>query len=131
MPWRTAALRSTNTWWPCDTASRTLPGAMPTRYSWTLISFGTPMRIKLAPELTRGPSCSRSPRRHQQLWLRHILHQIGQRLEPARYRAAVGPVEQLHRVGDRNLHAGCQLHDAADIARRHRVGSDALDVGDL
>src|SRR5436853_216098 len=45
MPWRAAASCTTNTWWPCSTASRTLGGVMPTRYSWTLISFGTPMRI--------------------------------------------------------------------------------------
>src|SRR5271165_412561 len=33
---------STITRWPCATSSRAEPGISPTRYSWVLISFGTP-----------------------------------------------------------------------------------------
>ena len=40
-----AAPACTNTSCPCATASRTLAGTRPTRYSWTFTSFGTPMRI--------------------------------------------------------------------------------------
>ena len=36
---------STVTWCPAATYSRTAPGVSPTRYSWTLISLGTPTRI--------------------------------------------------------------------------------------
>src|SRR5262245_258345 len=129
MPCRRAAPRSTNTWWPWATASRTLPGAMPTRYSCTLISFGTPMRMKIAPEPRLAQFAS--PLHQDQLWLRPRLHLMGQGLGTARYRAAVGPVEQLDRVGDRNIHANSQLHDAADVTGRHRVGPYALDMGDL
>ncbi len=42
-------LCSTITSWPCATASRTLPGTMPTRFSRTLISFGTPIRMRALP----------------------------------------------------------------------------------
>src|SRR5665213_141445 len=37
---------STNTAWPRAVSSRTAAGVMPTRYSWFLISLGTPMRMK-------------------------------------------------------------------------------------
>src|SRR5271166_6674289 len=36
---------STSTWWPARTNSRTPAGTNPTRYSWILISFGTPIFI--------------------------------------------------------------------------------------
>src|SRR4051794_3951338 len=47
------ALVSTITSWPCVTSSRTLAGTSPTRYSWVLISFGTP--ISIAPALRPNP----------------------------------------------------------------------------
>src|SRR3954453_3188545 len=47
------ALASTITSWPCVTSSRTLAGTRPTRYSWALISFGTP--ISIAPALRPNP----------------------------------------------------------------------------
>src|SRR5579884_1470101 len=39
------AVVSMNSSWPWATSSATDAGVRPTRYSWTLISFGTPMRI--------------------------------------------------------------------------------------
>src|SRR5665213_2308366 len=39
------AIVSTNTSWPREVSSRTAGGVMPTRYSWFLISFGTPTRM--------------------------------------------------------------------------------------
>src|SRR5262245_64300133 len=42
------APRSTVTRWPCATSSRALVGVNPTRYSWTLISFGTPMSMPVS-----------------------------------------------------------------------------------
>src|SRR5271154_623850 len=36
------ASASTITLWPCAISSRAEPGISPTRYSWVLISFGTP-----------------------------------------------------------------------------------------
>src|SRR3954471_1719460 len=40
---------------PCETSSATDAGVRPTRYSWTLISFGTPIRIySLAPAVLVG-----------------------------------------------------------------------------
>src|ERR1035438_10866639 len=36
---------STSTWWPARANSRTPAGTNPTRYSWILISFGTPIFI--------------------------------------------------------------------------------------
>ena len=35
----------TSTWCPCAVSSRTLAGVRPTRYSWFLISLGTPMSM--------------------------------------------------------------------------------------
>src|SRR5665647_2815630 len=35
----------TNTEWPCEVSSRTLAGVRPTRYSWFLISLGSPTRM--------------------------------------------------------------------------------------
>ncbi len=49
-----------------------------------------------------------------------------------RRRAARSPVEQFHRVNDRQ--AGCtlrDLHQAADISGRHDVGLDLADVHDF
>src|SRR5438477_12415651 len=44
---------STSTRWRCATISRTLAGVSPTRYSWSLISFGTPISIANAPAVAR------------------------------------------------------------------------------
>src|SRR5689334_12113884 len=130
MPCRRAAFFSTNTCCPCATASRTLPGAMPTRYSWTLISFGTPMRIASLPSSLGASSIGSGGRQHE-LSFRHVLHVRSQRLQAARHRPTVGPVDQFHGMGDRNIHAKHQLLNAADIAGRHRVGANTFDVGDL
>src|SRR5687768_13572504 len=43
------ALVSTITSWPPAVSSATDAGVRPTRYSWTLISLGTPTRISSAP----------------------------------------------------------------------------------
>src|SRR5690606_16496762 len=58
------ALLWTSTSWPCLTASRTLAGAMPTRYSWFLISLGTPMSISRNP-LSMGVEHGRRPARNR------------------------------------------------------------------
>src|SRR5688572_28316407 len=39
--------RCTITWWPWPTSSRAPAGVRPIRYSWFLISFGTPISIEL------------------------------------------------------------------------------------
>src|SRR5262245_30884609 len=139
MPWRAAAPFSTSTSCPWATASRTEAGVMPTRYSWTLISLGTPMRI--GPPFGKGewgvgsgkaPALPLLPAppflsRHgvERPCLRHLVHVPGQVLQPARHRAAVGPVEQLHGMGDGNVHRRPQLGDAADVAGGHHVRSHA------
>src|SRR5688572_9917140 len=41
--------RCTITWWPCATSSRAPAGVRPMRYSWFLISLGTPMSIFRPP----------------------------------------------------------------------------------
>src|SRR5436305_4245128 len=46
MPRPAAAPASTITSWPCARYSRTEAGVAPTRYSSSLISFGTPMRME-------------------------------------------------------------------------------------
>src|SRR3954447_4337216 len=58
------ALVSTITSWPCVTSSRTLAGTSPTRYSWVLISFGTPISIAPAPRPNTGnyPSLGLPPK---------------------------------------------------------------------
>src|SRR4051794_3244045 len=58
------ALVSTITSWPCVTSSRTLAGTSPTRYSWVLISFGTPISIAPAPRPNPGtyPSLVLAPK---------------------------------------------------------------------
>ena len=47
-PMPSPAPRSTMTSWPCRTTSFTLSGVRPTRYSWFLISLGTPMSMEAA-----------------------------------------------------------------------------------
>ena len=39
--------RCTITWWPCAHSSRTPAGVRPMRYSWFLISLGTPISMEL------------------------------------------------------------------------------------
>src|SRR5258708_7553121 len=70
MPAPSPALFSTRTWWPFRVSSRTVEGTRPTRYSLSLISFGTPTSI-FAPDVTyraapkigfgRAKSTSRAP----------------------------------------------------------------------
>ena len=52
----TPALVSTTTSWPAAVSSATEAGVRPTRYSWTLISLGTPTRIFRAPLIKTGGS---------------------------------------------------------------------------
>src|SRR2546423_2306378 len=134
MPWRAAASCSTKTCCPCSTASRTAAGVMPTRYSWTLISFGTPIRIaglRASKILVSPPSAKPSGDGEQRLGLGHVLHVLGERFEPPGHGAAVSPIQQLHGVGDGNVHAARELRDAADVAGRYQIGPHAADVGDL
>src|SRR5438128_2144582 len=134
MPWRAAASCSTKTWCPCSTASRAAAGVMPMRYSWTLISFGTPMRmagLRASRRFGTVPSSYSLRHRKQRLGLGHVLHVLGERFEAARHGAAVGPIQQLHRVGDGNVHAAGELRDAADVAGRHQIGAHGADVGHL
>src|SRR5204863_1140027 len=51
--------RCTSTWWPLTTSSRAPAGVRPMRYSWFLISFGTP--ISMVPSRASDSSrCARS-----------------------------------------------------------------------
>src|SRR5262249_8433522 len=71
MPAPSPALFSTRTWWPLRVSSRTVEGTRPTRYSLSLISFGTPTSIFAIPNVTyraapetgfgRAKSTSRAP----------------------------------------------------------------------
>src|SRR2546429_887734 len=71
MPAPSPALFSTRTWWPFRVSSRTVEGTRPTRYSLSLISFGTPTSIFAIPDVTyraapkigfgRAKSTSRAP----------------------------------------------------------------------
>src|SRR5215467_9818036 len=71
MPAPSPALFSTRTWWPLRVSSRTVEGTRPTRYSLSLISFGTPISIFAIPNVTyraapenrirRTKSTSRAP----------------------------------------------------------------------
>src|SRR5262249_43440916 len=63
--------------------------------------------------------------------LRHIVDLACQVFEPARDRAAVGPVEQLHGVDDGDVHARPELSDAADVAGGNHVGTHRPDAGGL
>src|SRR5262249_6793447 len=50
----------TSTWWPCSTSARTPAGTRLTRYSLSLISFGTPICMVTTPRpLRRGASAPR------------------------------------------------------------------------
>src|SRR5689334_22908515 len=57
------ASRSTITSWPCATSSRTEAGVSPTRFSRTLISFGTPTRILVLRSHCDWSSISHTNRR--------------------------------------------------------------------
>src|SRR3954462_5534338 len=67
------ALVSTITSWPAPGSSATDPGVRPTRYSWTLISFGTPTRMSDSSSVPRKwrpysgaiQLCRRCPRLRQ------------------------------------------------------------------
>jgi hypothetical protein len=48
-----------------------------------------------------------------------------------RLRASGRPVQQLHRVRDRNGEAGADLGHAADVARRDDVGLERFEVRSL
>jgi hypothetical protein len=58
-PMPAPAVLCTTTSWPCATSSRTDDGVSPTRYSWFLISLGTPTFI-VGPPRSRG-SAPRAP----------------------------------------------------------------------
>src|SRR5215475_3490662 len=55
MPAPSPALFSTRTWWPLRVSSRTVEGTRPTRYSLSLISFGTPTSIFAIPNVIHRP----------------------------------------------------------------------------
>src|SRR5262244_1447193 len=55
MPAPSPALFSTRTRWPLRVSSRTVEGTRPTRYSLSLISFGTPTSIFAIPNVIHRP----------------------------------------------------------------------------
>src|SRR5215470_2440597 len=55
------AMLCTTTWWPWRISSRTLAGTSPTRYSWVLISLGTPMRMAYPPRFFSAEYGAGSP----------------------------------------------------------------------
>src|SRR5262245_3969352 len=102
MPMPAPAPVSTNTLCPCATSSRTLVGVSPTRYSRTLISFGTPSSMKGSPDqgqsspeedancasqLAGGLSDLKAPSKH-------VVRAVAERLAVARLAAA----QVLHAV---------------------------------
>src|SRR5262249_5706841 len=56
MPAPSPALFSTRTRWPLRVSSRTVEGTRPTRYSLSLISFGTPTSIFAIPMSSTAPA---------------------------------------------------------------------------
>src|SRR5215208_758699 len=60
-PEPTPAPASTITWWPWWTSSATDEGTNPTRSSWSLISFGTPICMLLTILLVLGGSWIGNP----------------------------------------------------------------------
>src|SRR5271155_5388381 len=78
MPIPAAAPCCTSTWWPCSTSSRAPAGVSPTRYSWVLISFGTPIRTFAS--CNRG-GVSLAYRQREAMQIRHV---VGLDVDPQR-----------------------------------------------
>src|SRR5579864_4746974 len=63
MPMPAPAPDSIKTWCPAVVSSRTPAGTRPTRYSWTLISFGTPIRMATPAVSSSGNASLGGPER--------------------------------------------------------------------